>query len=106
MTGYALAFATHLLVFCSLSASPAIIISHIKTDAPSEFHISLVPERNGLKMLIAIDHGNSSIKTVNHSFPSTLERHANKPPMATDILEYDGAFWTMSGQPYFIRYNY
>lgn len=49
-------------------------------------------------MIIAIDHGNSSIKSVHFSFPSALERHANKPPMASDILEYDGAFWTTSGQ--------
>ena len=49
-------------------------------------------------MIIAVDHGNSSIKTVNHSFLSALERHANKPPMATDILEYEGTFWTISGQ--------
>jgi len=49
-------------------------------------------------MIIAVDHGNSAIKSVNYSFPSALEKHANKPPMATDILEYDGAFWTMSGQ--------
>ena len=49
-------------------------------------------------MIIAVDHGNSSIKTAAHSFPSALEKHANKPPMATEILEYDGAFWTISGQ--------
>ena len=49
-------------------------------------------------MIIAVDHGNSSIKSVNFSFPSALEKHANKPPMATDVLEYDGAFWTMTGQ--------
>lgn len=49
-------------------------------------------------MIIAVDHGNSSIKTEHFSFPSALEKHANKPPMASDILEYEGAFWTMSGQ--------
>ena len=49
-------------------------------------------------MIIAVDHGNSAIKTENFSFPSALEKHANKPPMASDILEYDGAFWTMTGQ--------
>lgn len=48
-------------------------------------------------MIIAVDHGNSSIKTEHFSFPSALEKYANKPPMATDVLEYDGAFWTMSG---------
>lgn len=49
-------------------------------------------------MIIAVDHGNSSIKTEHFAFPSALEKHANKPPMANDILEYDGSFWTMSGQ--------
>ena len=27
-----------------------------------------------------------------------LERHANKSPLANEILEYDGMFWSMSGQ--------
>ena len=49
-------------------------------------------------MIIAVDHGNSAIKSENFAFPSALEKHANKPPLASDILEYDGAFWTMSGQ--------
>ena len=49
-------------------------------------------------MIIAVDHGNSSIKTEHFTFPSALEKHANKPPLASDILEYDGSFWTMSGQ--------
>ena len=49
-------------------------------------------------MIIAVDHGNSAIKSENFSFPSALEKHAKKPPMANDILEYDGAFWTISGQ--------
>ena len=49
-------------------------------------------------MIIAVDHGNSAIKSENFTFPSALERHANKPPLASDILEYNGAFWTMSGQ--------
>ena len=49
-------------------------------------------------MIIAVDHGNSAIKTENFSFPSSLEKHANKPPLASEILEYNGAFWTISGQ--------
>ena len=49
-------------------------------------------------MIIAVDHGNSSIKTEHFTFPSALEKHANKPPMAADILEYGGSHWTMSGQ--------
>ena len=49
-------------------------------------------------MIIAVDHGNSSIKTEHYTFSSALERHTNKPPLASDILEYNGDYWTMSGQ--------
>jgi len=49
-------------------------------------------------MIIAIDHGNSTVKTKNFTFPSAVQKHANKPPLANDILEYEGAFWTISGQ--------
>lgn len=53
-------------------------------------------------MLIAIDHGNYAIKTVNHSFVSGLSEHTVKPPMTDEILEYEGKFWTLSGR----RLNY
>lgn len=49
-------------------------------------------------MLIAIDHGNYAIKTVNHSFVSGLSEHTVKPPMTDEILEYDGRYWTLSGR--------
>lgn len=49
-------------------------------------------------MLIAIDHGNYAIKTVNHSFISGLSEHTVKPPMTDEILEYDGKYWTLSGR--------
>lgn len=49
-------------------------------------------------MLIAIDHGNYAIKTVNHAFVSGLAEHSTKPPMAEEILEYGGRYWTPSGQ--------
>lgn len=49
-------------------------------------------------MLIAIDHGNYAIKTIHHSFISGLAEHSTKPPMAEEILEYDGRYWTPSGQ--------
>lgn len=48
-------------------------------------------------MLIAIDHGNYNIKTPNHSFMAGLAEHSVKPPMADEVLEYDGRFWTLSG---------
>ena len=49
-------------------------------------------------MLIAIDHGNSAIKTVHHNFVAGLSRHSVRPPMADEVLEYDGSYWTLSGQ--------
>ena len=48
-------------------------------------------------MLIAIDHGNSSIKSVHHNFTSGLARHSVRPPMADEVLEYKGEYWTLSG---------
>ncbi len=49
-------------------------------------------------MLIAIDHGNSAIKTVHHTFVSGLAEHSVRPPMAEEVLEYGGKFWALSGQ--------
>lgn len=49
-------------------------------------------------MLIAIDHGNYAIKTVNHVFISGLAEHSTRPPMSEEVLEYGGKFWTLSGQ--------
>lgn len=49
-------------------------------------------------MLIAIDHGNSAIKTVHYNFVAGLSRHSVRPPMADEVLEYDGSYWTLSGQ--------
>lgn len=49
-------------------------------------------------MLFAIDHGNSAIKTPNFEFTSGLAEYLVRPPLETDILEYDGKFWALSGQ--------
>ena len=49
-------------------------------------------------MLIAIDHGNHACKTVHHNFVSGLAQHSVRPPMADEVLEYNGEFWTLSGQ--------
>lgn len=49
-------------------------------------------------MLIAIDHGNYAIKTVNHTFVSGLAEHTVKPPMTDEILEYAGKYWTLGGR--------
>ena len=48
-------------------------------------------------MIIAIDHGNYAIKTINHSFVAGLSEHTVKPPMTDEIMEYNGRFWTLTG---------
>ena len=49
-------------------------------------------------MLIAIDHGNHACKGVHFNFVSGLAQHSVRPPMADEVLEYKGEFWTLSGQ--------
>lgn len=49
-------------------------------------------------MILAIDHGNYAIKTVHCSFMSGLTEHSVKPPLASDIIEYDGRIWTLTSQ--------
>lgn len=48
-------------------------------------------------MIIAIDHGNYAIKTLNDSFVAGLAEHTVKPPMAEEVLEYEGRFYTLTG---------
>ena len=49
-------------------------------------------------MLIAIDHGNHACKSIHFNFVSGLAQHSVRPPMADEVLEYNGEFWTLSGQ--------
>jgi len=49
-------------------------------------------------MLISIDHGNSAIKTMHHSFVSGLSEHTVRPPISDEILEYGGNYWTLSSK--------
>ena len=49
-------------------------------------------------MLFSIDHGNSEVKTPNFTFTSGLADYPVRPPVETDVLEYAGKFWTLSGQ--------
>ena len=49
-------------------------------------------------MLFPVDLGNSSIKTVNFVFSSGLADYPIRPPVDTDILEYGGKYWTLSGK--------
>ena len=49
-------------------------------------------------MIIAIDHGNYNIKTPHDCFMAGLAQHSVRPPMAEEVLEYNGSFWTLSGK--------
>ena len=49
-------------------------------------------------MIIAIDHGNYAIKTPRFSFVAGLSEHATKPPLADEVLEYNGSYWALSGR--------
>ena len=49
-------------------------------------------------MIIAIDHGNYAVKTPHTSFVSGLTEHMVKPPIAEELLEYGGRYWTLSGK--------
>ncbi len=49
-------------------------------------------------MIIAIDHGNAQMKTVNHLFTSGLADHTTKPPLSDEIIEYGGQYWTLTGR--------
>ena len=49
-------------------------------------------------MLFSIDHENSAVKTPNFVFTSGLADYPVRPPVETDVLEFGGKFWTLSGQ--------
>ena len=49
-------------------------------------------------MLIAIDHGNYAIKTPHTAFLSGLAEHKVQPPLAEEVVEYGGSYWTLSGK--------
>lgn len=48
-------------------------------------------------MLISIDHGNKQIKTANKTFTSAFTESDTKPPFGEDILEYQGKYYSLSG---------
>jgi plasmid segregation protein ParM len=48
-------------------------------------------------MLISIDHGNYAIKTQTDAFIAGLTEYSVKPPLAEDIIEYEGSYWTLTG---------
>jgi plasmid segregation protein ParM len=48
-------------------------------------------------MLIAIDHGNYAVKTTADSFIAGLSEHSVSPPLASDVIELNGRYWTLTG---------
>lgn len=48
-------------------------------------------------MLISIDHGNFAIKTPDLEFPAGLAEYTVKPPLATEVIEYNNIFWSLTG---------
>lgn len=50
------------------------------------------------EVIIGVDHGNAQIKTKNTCFVSGLEEFPTKPPMAADIIQYQGRYWTLVGK--------
>lgn len=51
-----------------------------------------------MSMIVGVDNGNSYTKTQNFCFVSGLAEHTVKPPMAEELLEYGGKYWTLSGK--------
>lgn len=49
-------------------------------------------------ILIGVDNGNANTKTQNHNFVSGLTKHDVRPPMAQDLISYDGSFYTLSNK--------
>lgn len=56
-------------------------------------------------MLIAIDHGNSRIKTVDNSFVSGYAKFDNEPPMAKDVIRYGGSYYALTETRLFYQFD-
>ncbi len=48
-------------------------------------------------MLIAIDHGNKQLKTIHKTFTSALKVSDTRPPFGEDVLEYQGKYYSLTG---------
>ncbi len=56
-------------------------------------------------MLISIDHGNLFIKTTHLRFPSGIVRRYVHPPVTNDVLEYNGAIYSLSNNRLSYQYD-
>ena len=48
-------------------------------------------------MLIAIDHGNSAIKTIHTNFTAGLTSYPVKPPFGDDVIQFNNEYWALTG---------
>lgn len=93
--GQSFGFVLFSCLFCLAMRIPVV---NARADLCNDNENPKLKYRREPYMLIAIDHGNYAIKTPHHSFVSGLSEHTVKPPMADEILEYDGRYWTTSGK--------
>lgn len=49
-------------------------------------------------VIIGVDTGNRCIKTVNHAFVAGIIEHVLKPPMSSEVLEYNGKYYTLTSE--------
>lgn len=49
-------------------------------------------------VIIGVDTGNRCIKTVNHVFIAGLVEYMLKPPISSEILEYNGKYYTLTNK--------
>jgi len=49
-------------------------------------------------VIIGVDTGNRCIKTVNHVFIAGLVEYMLKPPISSEILEYNGKYYTLTNE--------
>ena len=49
-------------------------------------------------MIIAVDNGNCQTKTTHGVFTSGLSEHSVRPPLADEIIEYNGSYWTLTNE--------
>jgi plasmid segregation protein ParM len=58
-----------------------------------------------MNMIIAIDHGNSTIKTVHEQFTSGFSVYNEEPPMTDEVLKYGQDFYTLTRTRLPYRYD-
>jgi len=49
-------------------------------------------------VIIGVDTGNRCIKTINHTFVAGLVEYAMRPPIYSEVLEYNGKYYTLTNE--------